>query len=102
MGPDQPLPVIGYLYIGSPETSTHIQTAFKQGLGEAGFFEGRNVVIEYRWAHNEYARLPELAAELIHMHVAVIATPSATSAARVAKAATSTIPIVFSGGADPV
>jgi putative tryptophan/tyrosine transport system substrate-binding protein len=99
---EKPLPVIGYLYIGSPETSAHIQTAFKQGLAETGYFEGRNVVIEYRWAHNEYARLPELVAELIHMHVAVIAAPSATSAARAAKAATSTIPIVFSGGGDPV
>jgi putative ABC transport system substrate-binding protein len=99
---EAPLPVIGYLYIGSPETSTHIQTAFRQGLGEAGYFEGRNVVIEYRWAHNDYARLPELVAELINMHVAVIAAPSATSAARAAKAATSTIPIVFSGGGDPV
>jgi putative tryptophan/tyrosine transport system substrate-binding protein len=99
---ESPLPVIGYLYIGSQETSTHIQIAFKQGLGEAGYFEGRNVVIEYRWAHNDYARLPELVAELIHMHVAVIAAPSATSAARAARAATSTIPIVFSGGGDPV
>src|SRR4051794_27096233 len=78
----QQLPVIGYLYAGSSETSEHIQRAFKAGLAERGFVEGRNVAIEYRWANNNHARLPELAAELVKLRVAVIATPSASSAAR--------------------
>ena len=98
----QPMPVIGYLYNGSPEPSVHLTTAFHKGLGEAGYTEGRNVTVEYRWAHNDNARLPELAADLVRRKVAVLVTPGSTPAALAAKAATATIPIVFSVGADPI
>ena len=93
-------PVIGLLDTGAPEPST--VAAFLKGLGETGFVEGRSVVIEYRWAHNELDRLPELAADLVRRRVAVIAVPGSSAAAVAAKAATSTIPIVFSSGIDPV
>ena len=93
-------PVIGLLDTGAPEPST--VAAFLKGLGETGFVEGRSVVIEYRWAHNELNRLPELAADLVRRRVAVIAVPGSSAAAVAAKAATSTIPIVFSSGIDPV
>jgi putative tryptophan/tyrosine transport system substrate-binding protein len=96
------LPVIGFLYPGVPELSTGIVAAFRKGLGEAGFVEGRNVAVEFRFAYNDNARLPELAAELVRRRVAVIATPGSTPSALVAKAATTTIPIVFSIGPDPV
>jgi putative ABC transport system substrate-binding protein len=93
------MPVIGVLDPGDPEPST--VAAFLKGLGETGFIEGRNVAIEYRWAHNESDRLPELAADLVRRRVAVIVT-GASAAALAAKAATSTIPIVFTSGIDPV
>jgi ABC-type uncharacterized transport system substrate-binding protein len=93
-------PVIGFLYPGA--LSTGIVAAFRKGLGEAGFVEGRNVAVEFRFAYNDNARLPELAAELVRRRVAVIATPGSTPSALVAKAATTTIPIVFSIGPDPV
>src|SRR5947209_6998423 len=96
------MPVIGFLRPGSPEPNAHLVAAFRKGLGETGYVEGRNVAIEYRWTHDQNDRLPELAADLVRMRVAVIATPGSTAAAAVAKSATDTIPIVFSGGGDPV
>ena len=93
---------IGFLRPGSPEPNAHLVAAFRKGLGETGYIEGRNVVIEYRWAHNFNDQLPELAAELVRLRVAVIATPGSTAAAAAAKSATTTIPIVFSAGGDPV
>jgi putative ABC transport system substrate-binding protein len=96
------MPVVGFLYNGSPEASTQIVAAFRKGLSETGYVEGRNVAIEYRWAQNDYDRLSELAADLIRHGVAIIATPRSASAALAAKAATATIPIVFSTEGDPV
>jgi putative ABC transport system substrate-binding protein len=93
--------VIGYLYSGS-EASPLLLAAFRKGLGETGYFEGQNVAVEYRWANNALDQLPELAADLVRRRVAVIATPGSYQAALAAKAATSTIPIVFSTGVDPV
>jgi len=95
-------PVIGFLHSGLPEANAKFVMEFRNGLGETGFFEGRNVTIDYRWAHLEDKKLPELAAELVGRRVAVIATPGSISAALAAKAATTTIPIVFMTGADPV
>ena len=96
------MPVIGYIDAGSPEPAAHLVSAFRGGLGEIGFVEGRNVAIEFRWAHNINERLPELAADLVRRHVAVIVAPQSTAAVMAAKAATRTIPIVFGTGSDPV
>jgi putative ABC transport system substrate-binding protein len=96
------MPVVGFVYPGAPELSTGIVAAFRKGLGETGFVEGRNVMVEFRFAYNDNARLPELVADLVRRRVAVIVTLGSTPAALAAKAATTSIPVVFSVGTDPV
>jgi putative tryptophan/tyrosine transport system substrate-binding protein len=96
------MPVIGYLYRGSPEHTSRQVAAFRLGLSETGYIEGRNVAIEYRWADGRSDRLSALAGDLVRSHVAIIVTPFSLDAARAAKAASATIPIVFTTGVDPV
>jgi putative tryptophan/tyrosine transport system substrate-binding protein len=96
------IPVIGLLSSLSPGDSGFVMPAFHQGLGEAGFVEGRTVAIEYRWAEGRYEDLPALADQLVQRRVAVLAAISGTPAALAAKGATTTIPVVFAVGGDPV
>jgi putative ABC transport system substrate-binding protein len=95
-------PVIGFLSSRSPSESTGVVAAFRQGLGEMGFVEGRNLAIAFRWAEGHYDRLPALAAELVGLPVTLLFAAGGHPAAFAAKAATSTIPIVFSAVGDPV
>jgi putative tryptophan/tyrosine transport system substrate-binding protein len=96
------MPVIGFLHSASPEPNAKRLARFLKGLREAGFLDGQNVAIEYRWAAGQNARLPELAADLVSRKVAVIATLSSTPATLAAKAATATIPVFFLIAEDPV
>jgi putative ABC transport system substrate-binding protein len=97
----QTMPVIGFLGAQTPELFASRLRAFRQGLAETGYIEGRNVAVEYRWAHGQVARLPALVADLVDRQVAVIAT-SSTSSAVAARAATKTIPIIIAVSSDPV
>jgi len=95
------MPVIGYLNNGSPESDASRLTGLRRGLSQTGYVEGRNLVIEYRWAGNQADRLPALAADLVQLRVAVIVSPGIV-ATLAAKAATTSIPIVFGVANDPV
>ena len=95
-------PVLGILHGGSAAERAHLIAAFRQALGAAGYVEGQNVMIEYRWADEQFDRLPLLAADLVRRRVSVIAIPAGSVAAVAAKAATTTIPIVFGSENDPI
>ena len=96
------MPVVGFLDPRSPEANADRMGAFRQGLKDTGYVEGENIAIDYRWAENQMDRLPELAAELVRRRVAVIAASGGPDTAFAAKTSTSTIPIVFAIGDDPV
>jgi ABC-type uncharacterized transport system substrate-binding protein len=95
------MPVVGYLHLETPQAAARLLAAFRQGLSETGYAEGKNLIIEYRWARNDLSQIPTLVADLVQRRVAVIATPGSSAAALAAQAATKT-PIVFSLGLDPV
>ena len=95
-------PVVGFVNGRSQETSVRLARAFREGLNETGYVEGQNVTVEYHWLDGQYDRVPALMADLVGRHVAVIATPGSNVASLAAKAATTTIPIVFGVGEDPV
>jgi ABC-type uncharacterized transport system substrate-binding protein len=97
----QPMPVIGYLNNGSPESDVPRLSGLRRGLSQTGYIEGRNLVIEYRWAGNQADRLPTLAHELVQLQVAVIVA-AGVFPVFAAKAASTSIPVVFSVGVDPV
>jgi ABC-type uncharacterized transport system substrate-binding protein len=96
------MPMVAFINAGSADGSATRAAAFRKGLNEAGYVEGQNVTVEYHWLEGQYDRLPALVAELVRRRVAVIATPGNTPGTRAAKAATTTIPIVFAVGEDPV
>jgi putative tryptophan/tyrosine transport system substrate-binding protein len=96
------MPVIGFIDSGSPAAFAGRLTKFRAGLGEGGYIEGRNVVIEYRWAEGHYEHLPALADDLVRRQVSVITATGSPNAAKAAQAVTSSIPIVFANGGDPV
>jgi putative ABC transport system substrate-binding protein len=101
-GQQSTLPVIGYIHTLSPENVPHFLPAFHQGLKEQGFVEGHNLTVEYRYAHGQYDRLRELAADLVNRKVAVIAALGGEPSPQIAQQATLTIPIVFASNGDPV
>jgi putative tryptophan/tyrosine transport system substrate-binding protein len=94
--------VIGYLHSRGPDDAAHLAAAFRRGLRDGGFIDGQNIRIEYRWAHGQFHRLPAMAQELVRMPVAALVAGGGEPAAMTAKAATSTIPIVFAMSGDPV
>ena len=96
------LPLIGFLNGGSADSSANRVRAFRDGLGENGYVEGQNLAVEYHWLEGQYDRLPAIMADLVRRGVAVIVTPSSTPSAIAAKTSTTTIPIVFAVGEDPV
>jgi putative tryptophan/tyrosine transport system substrate-binding protein len=96
------MPLVGFMSARSPGDSAHLVAAFRRGMGEGGFVEGQNVAVEYRWANGEYDRMPALAADLVNRRVAVLVATGGDVSALAAKRATSTIPIVFGSGSDPV